>query len=175
MFNLKIRSRLISGFGAITLILALAVGITIFNVNTVTGLSDRVVNLRVPTSASSQHLMNDINASLASLRGWMLTGNESFKIERAAMWKDIDATSADLDKLSKNWTNPDNVKKLALMKGLIEEFRIAQKQVEDIAHSIDEQPASKILFTEAAAKGAILFSNITKMIDAATSFQKVQN
>ena len=40
MVNLKIRSRLISGFGAITLILALAVGITVANVNTVADLSE---------------------------------------------------------------------------------------------------------------------------------------
>lgn len=165
MLNLKIRSRLIAGFGAITFILMLAVGITIVKVNTVSDLSHKIVELRVPTSAASQRLVNDVNSSLAALRGWMLTGNKKFKAEREAIWDDIDLASADLDIFSQNWTNPDNVKKWQSMKVTLDEFRVAQKKVEDIAHTINEQPANKILFVDAAPKAASLIKNITKMID----------
>ncbi|MBT5187480.1 MAG: methyl-accepting chemotaxis protein, partial [Kordiimonadaceae bacterium] len=66
--------------------------------------------LRVPTANASAQMVNDINASLASLRGWMLTGNDTFKSERSAVWESIDNGRAQMDDLSKTWTNPDNVR-----------------------------------------------------------------
>ena len=55
-------------------------------------------------------MMNNINASLAALRGWMLIENPAFKKQRAAVWANIDQTRQTMDQLSANWTNPENVK-----------------------------------------------------------------
>ncbi len=46
-------------------------------------------------------MTEDIQASLASLRGWMLTGNTAFKADRAQVWADIDKQRAAMDELSK--------------------------------------------------------------------------
>ncbi len=164
-FNLKIGGRLICGFAAVVAVLAVAVLFTLWKVASIDTGMTRIVELRMPTAAASSKMLNDINASLASLRGWMLTGNKAFKTERSAIWADIDKVSADMDKLSAHWTNPANIKKWAEFKGVLAEFKIAQQKVEDIAHTADEQPANKILFQDAAPVASVVLKSITALID----------
>jgi methyl-accepting chemotaxis protein len=165
LFNMKVRARLIAGFAAVCAVLAVVVGITILDVGKITVRVERIDKLRVPTSFASGNMTEDIQSSLAALRGWMLTGNTAFKAERALVWADIDKQSAAMDELSKNWTNAENIRVWAEFKVTLEEFRVAQQQVEDIAHTIDEQPANKMLFVEAAPRAAVIMRSITAMID----------
>ena len=167
--KLKIRARLILGFAAITITLAVAVGITVWKVNSIGSQTTRIVDLRVPTAFASSAMVNDINASLADLRGWMLTGNAKFKAQRAEVWEDISSVRAAMDTLSESWTNSANVEKWTEFKAVLDEFAVAQQQVEDIAHTVDEHPANKLLLTEAAPRAAIIIKAITAMIDAEAS------
>lgn len=96
----------------------------------------------------------------------MLTGNSSFKDQRTEVWDSIDAVSTDMDQLSQNWTNPKNIENWTAFKATLAEFRAAQQRVEAIAHSDDEQPATKVLVTEAAPRSAVIIASITAMIDA---------
>ncbi|HER26705.1 MAG TPA: HAMP domain-containing protein, partial [Rhodospirillales bacterium] len=163
--NLNIRDRLIAGFAVMAVILAVAVGMTIFQVSKINTTAKRIINLRLPTAEDSSSLVNSVHASLASLRGYMLTGAKGFKDQRAEEWANIETTVASMDELSKSWTNPKNVENLQVFKGVLEEFRIAQKRVEDIAKTPQEQPATLILVTEAAPLAGVMVKNITKMID----------
>ncbi len=164
--RLKITHRLAGGFAILVLLLVAAVGTSVWLITGIEKNSDRIVNLRMPTAQASAKMVNDINASLAALRGYMLTGNKAFKTERANVWKEIGETQAKLDKFSKNWTNPDNVKKLQSFNKTLGEFKIAQAKVEKIARSKDEQPATVILVNEAAPRAKIILQSITKIIDA---------
>ena len=163
--NLNISKRLLLGFGTMALILAVAVGMTISNVSAIDKTSKRIVDLRMPTAAASSDMVKNIYGSLAALRGYMLTGAQGFKDQRAGVWADIDVTVGEMDELSKSWTNPANVENLQVFKSIIEEFRIAQKQVEDIAKTPQEQPATLMLVTEAAPRAGVMVKSISKMID----------
>jgi len=165
ILNFGIRGRLVLGFAAVGMILALAVAATLYQVTAIRGVTTRIVDLRMPTAAASSAVMNDINASLAALRGWMLTGNPVFKKQRTAVWAHIDQTAADMDRLSATWTNPTNIKKWSNFKEVLAEFRVAQQKVEAIAHTVDEQPATKMLVDQAAPRAAKIVGLITKMID----------
>ncbi|MBL4614476.1 MAG: MCP four helix bundle domain-containing protein, partial [Magnetovibrio sp.] len=163
--NFKISARLVLGFSVMAVILAVAVGMTIWNVSAIDKTSQRIVNLRMPTAAASSAMVNAINSSLANLRGYMLTGSEQFKNGRAEVWSEISTIVADMDELSKSWTNPKNVANLQTFKGVLNEFRIAQQQVEDVAKTPQEQPATLMLVTEAAPRAGLMVQNISKMID----------
>jgi len=163
--NLKIRGRLMLGFSTVVLLLVLAVGITTVQVDQVSNSMARVVGLRVPTANASASIINDINASLAALRGWMLTGNTAFKAERVHVWEDIVKESSKMDTLAASWTNPDNVEKWTDFKVILAEFATAQQIVEDIANSEDQYPATKMLVEQAAPKAGVIVTEITKMID----------
>ncbi|MGI9494109.1 MAG: CHASE3 domain-containing protein, partial [Geminicoccaceae bacterium] len=97
--SLSVRNRLIAGFAAVGFVLVAAIGATFWKVSHFAVESDRIANLQVPSAAASARMTNNVNASLAALRGWMLTGDESFKSNRVAVWHDIDRTTDELDRL----------------------------------------------------------------------------
>jgi methyl-accepting chemotaxis protein len=165
MNNIKLTYRLAGGFAIIVSILLLAVAFTIINVGGIKRTNDRIVELRTPTSRASQSLTNDVNASLAALRGWMLTGNSSFVDQRAAVWRDIEVQRASMDRLSRNWTNPANVEVWSQFKTVLDEFSAAQDAVEQIANTPGQYPANVVLTNEAAPRAAEMIAAITAMID----------
>jgi methyl-accepting chemotaxis protein len=163
--QLGIRTRLILGFGALCLLLAGVVTVTVVKVDSINKATDRTVNLRMPTAMAANDLVASIYASLASLRGWLITGNESFKVERAQVWRHIQNDGAEMDKLAQRWTSEQNKRDWNAAKPLLDELRGAQEKAEAIAHTLDEQPAAKILATEAAPLAKIILEKATAIID----------
>jgi len=163
--KLKIGAKIAAFVSTLLVALIAAVGFTIYKLDDIADRSHRMVELRMPTAMASAGLVNDINASLASLRGWMLTGNTSFKTQRAAVWASIDKRRAAIDRLSAKWTNPANVAKWRSFKVTLGEFRAAQAQVERIARSPAEYPANQILVTQAAPRAGVMVRSITQLID----------
>jgi methyl-accepting chemotaxis protein len=164
MPELKISGRLGLGFGVLVVVLIAAVSTTLFEINIIKRVTDRIVELRTPTSQASASMVQDVYASLASLRGWMLTGNPAFKAERHAIWEDIAEKRTDMDALAAQWTNPKNQAAWADMKVVLDEFSVAQNTVEAMANTPEEQPATLILTRDAAPLASILVSEITNII-----------
>jgi methyl-accepting chemotaxis protein len=163
--NMNIRARLILGFSALCILLAGIVSITIVKVSSLNQATDRTVNLRVPTAMAASDIVGSVYASLAALRGWLITGNDAFKKDRADVWRQIQHEGAELDRLAPNWTNPQNKLDWTTAKPLLDELRGAQEKAEAIAHTIDEQPAAKILSTEAAPLAKIILEKASAIID----------
>ena len=169
--NMGIRGRLVLGYMTIILILVAAIFMTIWQVQGMQQNTQRIVELRMPTAAASAGMVNNINASLAALRGWMLTGNANFKVQRAIVWQDIAKLSAEMDRYSRNWTNPDNIRNWNAFKTTLTEFEAAQLKTEQISHSDDEHPATRILVLDAAPRAAVLSKEITNMINIEAKMQ----
>ncbi len=86
MFNqMTLGKKLAAGFSAVTLILVVAVGTSIWQVKKTTQVTDRLIELRAPTAQSSLMMLNGMNHSLAALRGWIILGKDKFKDERQGM------------------------------------------------------------------------------------------
>ena len=165
LLNLNIRGRLILGFSVLCALLAVVVGTTIVKVRAVNESTDRTVNLRVPTAMAAGDVVAGVYASLASLRGWLITGNDTFKAERATLWKEIQRYGSRMDNLSGHWTVEQNKADWKQAKPLLDELRSAQDKAEAIAHTIDEQPAAKMLATEAAPLAKLMLQKATSIID----------
>src|SRR5436190_14610823 len=163
--NLNIRGRLILGFSVLCALLAVVVGTTIVKVRAVNESTDRTVNLRVPTAMTASDVVAGVYASLAALRGWMITGNDTFKAERATLWKEIQRYGSRMDSLSSHWTAEQNKADWKQAKPLLDELRNAQEKAEAIAHTPDEQPAAKMLATEAAPLAKLMLQKATAIID----------
>ncbi len=163
--NLNIRGRLILGFSMLCMLLAGVVGTTIVKVSAVSEATERTVNLRVPTAMTASDLVAGVYATLASLRGWLVTGNETFKTERAVSWKNLQKRGSEMDRLSADWTVEQNKVDWKAAKPLLEELRSAQDKAEAIAHTLDEQPAAKLLATEAAPLAKVMLQKATSIID----------
>ncbi|MDA0230172.1 MAG: MCP four helix bundle domain-containing protein [Proteobacteria bacterium] len=165
-FKRNIGGRLALGFAAVSIVLALAVGVTLIKINHIDSSVALISEQRVPTAIASATMVDNVHASLAGLRGWMLTGNELFKVERAAVWRDIAHRRSDLDELSQHWTNPEEVAEWNTFKTVLDKFEIAQAKVESIANTPEEHPATQMLVTEAAPHASVMLGAITAMIDA---------
>ena len=119
LLNLRITGLLIAGFATLAAVLALAVGYTSFTLSGVSQNVDRMVNLRTPVSIQSTQMVGNLYSTLAILRGYLLTGNPQGKLDRAGVWKELDATFAEFDKMAERFTNPENKRKWADAKALL--------------------------------------------------------
>ncbi len=164
--DIKLPVKIGMGFGVMAVLLVVSISIAIVQGEEEKQLTDRMIHLRVPTEKASLSMLLGMQESLAGLRGWMLLGNTQFKDARSEAWSEwIDPSMAVLNEKSKSWTNPENIKRLAEVKGSIEKFRKYQVEIEDIAQTIDEEPALKILFNDAAPRAAQMVELITRLID----------
>ena len=162
----KIGRRLIFGFTILTLILALTSLISIYQINLMTKKANTVVDFRMPTAQASASVLNGTNHALAALRGWMLLGKDKFKNERQLAWdEEITPAIAILDKMSVNWTNPKSITRLKEIKVLLNSFEEEQKNIENIAQTLQNTPSIEILYQQAVPQASIMASEITKIID----------
>jgi methyl-accepting chemotaxis protein len=164
-FRLRIGGRLIAGFAAVCAIIALSVGYTVFAVERISTTVDRMTNLRTPVALTSTELVGNLYSTLATLRGYLLSGNPQGKLDRMAMWKEMDKAAAAFDQQAAQFTNPENKQKWQDAKALLAEFRAAQDKAEAIAFTPDAYPATKLMVGEAGPRADTIFSEITKMID----------
>ena len=169
MFNFKdmtIGKKVGLGFGVITLILMGVVLLTIQQVRTMEIVTKRVVELRTPTAHASLMMLNGINHSLASLRGWILLGDKKFKTERSIAWEEqINPSLKLMHGLAPKWTNPENQIRLKSIEEEISNFKTAQQKIEDIAQTPENSPAQKILFNQTEPLEKSIVSTLSKMIE----------
>ena len=169
--DMTVQQKLLAGFGAV---LGLVILVSVSNFHQLGELSaaeHRLIELRLPTVLAGQELTDGIHLSLAGLRGYMILGDDpaaaqKFRAERQRGWERIDGALARMEEFSRSWTDPRNVERLQEMKGLVEQFRVAQQEVEDIAHTPENIPSFKLLLTEAAPRAALILKAISRIIDA---------
>lgn len=163
--NIGVGKKISGGFGILALIMVLTVVIATNRITSSQEINNRVFELRTPTVLASNHMLNGINHSLAALRGYMILGADKFKQGRIKAWEQIDGSYAKMEKFSKNWTNPDNVRRLQEMGAVLDEFKQAQQEIEDISGTLENTPATKILVKEAAPRAGVMVTEITNIIN----------
>ena len=153
------------GFGIMTVILMGVVLLTIKQVRTMEVITKRVVELRTPTAHASLMMLNGMNHSLASLRGWIILGDPKFQMERSIAWKEqINPSLQQMHRLAPNWTDAENKSRLQSIEEEINNFKKVQQKIEDIAQTPENSPAQKILFEQAEPLEKSIVTNVSKMI-----------
>jgi methyl-accepting chemotaxis protein len=114
-----------------------------------------MTGFRMPVSDASMTIQKHMLGSLAAMRGYLLTGNESMKADRAEAWREINASAAELDKLAQRFTNPRNKEIWTEARTLLGELNEAQTKVEVMA-AADGEGARKLLAAEALPRVAKL-------------------
>jgi len=164
--RMTIKQNLIFGFSAISAILFAAVCTTLILTNIINKTTKEIVEERMPSTEKSSFMLTGINSSLASLGGWLITGNERFKKDRNNTWEVIDLTTIKIDSLSTKWESQESIEKWSEVKLYLEKFKQIQQKVEDIGHTLEEKPANKILIEQANPIKSDMFRFISLMIDS---------
>ena len=169
MFNFKnmtIGKKIGLGYGVITFILMGVVLATIQQVKTMEIITKRVIELRTPTAHASLMMLNGINHSLASLRGWIILGDPKFQTERALAWAEqINPSLKQMHRLAADWTDMENIIRLKSVEKEIDAFKATQQKIEDIARTPENSPAQKILFDKAEPLEKDIVTIVSKMIN----------
>lgn len=166
----SVQKKLLLGFGVVLILFTLMAINNLTQIQNITTIEERLIDVRLPTVMAGMNLMDGIHLSLSGLRGYMILGKqpqkaELFKAERQQGWKKIDSALQQMMDFSKNWTVSKNKQLLNEMNSLINEFRQAQQEVEDISHHPDNIPAVKMLLTQAAPQAKKIVVAITALID----------
>jgi methyl-accepting chemotaxis protein len=163
--HFRIKTWLLVGFGAITTLLVLVVAINFWQVRQNAAITVRMVDQRLPMTTEGNELVANVQGSLTALRDWMLGGNPAFKQTRADIWKRIDDRATAIDALTVAWTDEHDKADWAQIKELLKPFSAAQDKAEGLANSPDEQPALKMLNTEADKVALVMSRNVTNMMN----------
>ena len=155
--NLTLKTRLSMAFAALTFLILISLTLSIFKSNEVDHAVGGIVEESIPVAFSGAQLASDINASMAALRGWVLTNNPDFKEQRKKLWSRISHDIKSLDGFiadQKLWKE---------IKQNLSKFQDAQNRVEAIAHSVDDLPATQILNTKVTPLTDSMLSSISQV------------
>jgi methyl-accepting chemotaxis protein len=133
--GMRIGKRLWLGFGILCALIALVTGTIIFEALAVNKAADRMIGLRMPVAQTSAGIEGHMYASLAALRGYLLTGKDGFKAERAEIWRDLETQMGEMDRLVARFTNPRNQEAWKEARGLLLELKAAQGKAEALGAS----------------------------------------
>ena len=148
----SLRARLAAGFGLLGLILAATVGSSLWGLTQLAGDAHHMVEVSVPSANATGDMVSGINASLAAVRGWLLTGEARFKVERAKAAADLDALRAELDRLAQGWTDRADRERWVRLKSILGAFRSALEEVERAGSGPDKEPANRLLLEQATPR-----------------------
>jgi len=167
---MKIGKKLGGAFSIILIIFLISASISLILINSSIKIQNRITDVRLNTVLLGKDIETHIQASLASLRGYMILGSDPAKAKAMTMsrklaWEGIDNAIKEVDKHSLNWTVPKNIILLKELKTTLESFRIAQQNVEDISHTAANIPSYNILLTEAAPRATLMLNALNKLID----------
>lgn len=168
--NISIGRKLYLGFASVLIIGIVSLSIIYRLSSDNAELQANVAELRIPTALASKDLINGINSTLAALRGYMILGSDSEKADamrqdRKEAWNGIENATEKLEALSVNWTDPENQSRLKELEVILNEFHIAQNQIEAISHSPENIMAYQTLLVEAAPRAEEILRAITSIID----------
>lgn len=164
--HFRIRGRLIFGFAVVLILMVALAGVTILQILPIRSDTDAIVAEDMPAARLSGGLATDINASIAALSGWMLTGEAQYKADRATVWADIDRTVAALDP----YLAADEGADWTAFQETLAEFRAQQDAIEAIANTPAEQPATQRLANEGKTFNDTMLKQATAIL---TEEQKI--
>ncbi len=164
--NLKLKQKMVFGFGAVTAILALCVTLTLWQVSKITSIDHKIFTLRGPTVEGSEILLEGTERSLATLLDWMLLGDPEKEKERVEIaWeREILPTLEQLQDLSLRWDDPESVTRLTRIANNISQFKQRQQEIADIANTPENQPALQLFINEFTPQIDIIEESLMELV-----------
>ena len=142
---LPIGRRLTLGFAALCLLLLAVTALTAVSVQQVQVVNARMVGLRQPVAETSSRMETQLQASLAALRGYLLTGTGHFRADRAEAWHNQDELVVVMDRLAANFTAQTNRDHWSELKALLPQIKAQQDRAEALGPG---EEATQVLVTE---------------------------
>ncbi|WP_232312937.1 HAMP domain-containing protein [Enterovibrio coralii] len=162
-FHLTLGQRLALGFGLLIAIFISAVLFTNARLAEVQRVGSSLLGNSVPATIAGKELNSEINKSLAVLRGYLVLGDRQLIEKRQLIWQNIDEQLGVLRDSYSRMNIDEYGYVLEELEDSLYQYRLAQDEVENLAHTEDEQPAMR-LFSERAAPSIFrLVTNLERL------------
>lgn len=162
--RLTIGKKLMAGFGLVLSLLVVVAGVVHVQTNRVRTATDEVVEKSVPAVDLCLKLQGEIHHALSMHRGYMILGLQSIAEERLEAWEAIDEYSAQIERLSADWTDQEMLEEFAKFQKVMAEFRVAQQQIADISHTPQDHPARMMFYDRAEPFGEEMIANLQAIL-----------
>ena len=159
-----IRYKILVGFTSIFLILFITSLLTLVELKDSKHFYKKLSQKDLPTFTAVQSLKTGMEASLASLRGWMLMGQTNYKAERATAWQKIETDTATINTNSQLWQDSKLISQWKQINNLLGQLKIAQDKIERVANTNAENQPLSLLKTQGVPNYTKVLSLITRMI-----------
>lgn len=164
--KLSIGKKIGIGLVGMTLIIVIIAGINIWQFKKAEEVTLRIVNLRSPTLQYCKTILNGFNHALASIRGYMLLGDEKFVVEHNKNWEqEILIPMAELTKFSKSWTDSQDISRLMKISQSIAELKTIHDQIKSIANTEENIPSKQLLNDRAAPLSSLMDHFVSSIIE----------
>ena len=155
--RLTIGKQLTLSFGVMIALILISAIVAYLAVSNMRQNVARVVDQAFPAVVACDHMTSGLNQSLASLRGYIILGDdaeeaERFKRERQLAWSAIDDAVGELDTLNHVWTDGRDREALRGIRSKVKQLRGVEQDVENSAHAADNIAAFHLLQTEVAPR-----------------------
>lgn len=155
-----VKQRIYLGF-LLPIALACALGgLSLFNLYQAESLATEVNAKRAPMVLAAAGLNASLQTSVASLRGWMILKSNRSKRKRAAAWKRIDTEMTALARLA----GEEAREQVTAIKTRLTAFRQLENDLEQLVHTPENLPATKLLQDEAVPLAERINQAISRMI-----------
>lgn len=162
--NLPLSKKLFAGFSSLLFFMVLIVALNQYGSAKNTATEHYISDVLVPVIETELELQNNINRSFSSLRAYMILNDDAFKDDRKKTWELIDKEIEFLDKYIDNF-NEDIISLYEEVKVQLDELAVIQEEIENIAHTDQEQPALSILNKDVAPTAGKVLQAITGLIN----------
>ncbi len=162
--SLKISHKLALGFGAVGLLLPVAVVFGIMQSKMIEKDVGDIAKVKAPITLASGEISADVYKSVSLLRAYVLNPTVENKTAHDVAWKSLDHELMAFDELAT--ALPAEIQaEWQGVKNTFREFRQAQNDIANLAGTPDAYPAIQLMDKEALPRAKKLFSAITAMID----------
>ncbi len=173
--NLTTVKKVAWGFALLTLVLVVAVSLTIWQVARTQAVTLQLVNQSTPMVESSLRVINGVNTSIVHARGWMLLDDEKFKAGWAAAYSNwIDPGVTNLKRLAEQSGNASQQEQVRFVEAKLKELKTYQEQQLAIVRSDKQLPAHELMQTQAGPKTDEITTAITAMIDEESKLEATE-
>lgn len=159
--NLSIRTKLGFGFGFIIVMLVMLVAVVQMKTSQAnTHLTKASTAVEVCLS-----LQGEIHHALSMHRGYMILGLPALSQERMETWDLIDGYIVELDEMSVDWKDSEQLSDYAEFKAVMADFKVAQQQIADVSWTENDLPANVQYFDVAEPFGDAMVLSLQAILD----------
>jgi methyl-accepting chemotaxis protein len=160
-----IGKRLVAGFSAVVLVNFISVVCTFVVVVSIAADNRRIVDYRQPIAVKVEQLAHQDLATVAAIRGWLVTHSPNLEADRQAQWVAAAQLKMELDQLAPHFGSAEDQARWETAKTQLDNLKHAQDEVVKLAFTLDAEPAKKMYIEELRPQAAKMADTLIAVLD----------